>query len=376
MSSSWFRPICALWAFAAVALPLGAQRWQTQYFYDKYGSTMEIRDLQFASAARGVAVGTIEDKNREKSVAVVTADGGAHWDVVPLREPPISLFLLNESLGWLVTTKGIWVTTEAGRDWRKLPKSPQGVLRVHFLDEKNGFAVGDHRLAMATHDGGEHWAAVPEAAKQPGDLRYTTYSWIVFATPQLGLITGWNIPPDPFLPRQPEWMDPEATLKHRERPHLSIAMQTGDGGKTWTPTASSTFGAITRVRFNRAGSGMGLVRYSEVFEYPSEVFRIVWPTGASETLYRDKNFAVSDIWLARDGTGYLAGPVNGNRLREMVPGRIQVLRSDAGGWKAMDVDYRAVAKTAMLAGAGDQIWMATDSGMILKLVPGVAAVQP
>ena len=34
----------------------------------------------------------------------------------------------------------------------------------------------------------------------------------------------------------------------------------------------------------------------------------------------------------------------------------------------MEVDYRAVAQRAILAGADDQnIWLATDNGMILKL---------
>jgi succinylglutamate desuccinylase len=35
----------------------------------------------------------------------------------------------------------------------------------------------------------------------------------------------------------------------------------------------------------------------------------------------------------------------------------------------MEVDYRAVAKGALLAEDGGQMWMATEAGMILKLVP-------
>jgi hypothetical protein len=36
-------------------------------------------------------------------------------------------------------------------------------------------------------------------------------------------------------------------------------------------------------------------------------------------------------------------------------------------WSEMAVDYRAVAGRAILAGNGDNLWMATDAGMILKL---------
>jgi len=32
-------------------------------------------------------------------VAVVTSDGGAHWQTVDLKEIPVSLFFLNENLG-------------------------------------------------------------------------------------------------------------------------------------------------------------------------------------------------------------------------------------------------------------------------------------
>ena len=39
-------------------------------------------------------------------------------------------------------------------------------------------------------------------------------------------------------------------------------------------------------------------------------------------------------------------------------------------WKEMDVDYRAVATALMLAGPDrDHLWVATDTGMILHLVP-------
>ena len=378
MPSRWFRLSCALLAMAAGVPSLSAQRWQVQYFYDKSDSTLEIRDFRFVSAARGLAVGEIEEKNRHRSVELITADGGAHWEMIPLHEPPVSLFFINENLGWLATAKSIWVTTEAGRSWRKLPKSPEGVLRVYFLDEQNGFAVGIRKLAMATHDGGEHWAPIPEAANQPGDFHYSAYSWIAFATPLMGIVTGWNLPPDPTAPKQPLWMDPEATFKHRERPHLALSIQTNDGGKTWKPSSSSTLGTIARVRFAKpgAGLGMGLVEYSESFEFPSEVFRI-GADGRSETIYRDKKVAVTDVWLAQDGTAYLVGALHASPVRDILPGKIQVFKGQAStakfgdpeAWTPLEVDYRAVAKGALLAEGGGQLWMATDSGMILKLVP-------
>ena len=94
-----------------------AQKWRVQYFYDQDKSVLNIVDLQFPSATRGLAVGAIVEGRNQKPVAVVTSDGGAHWQTVNLEDPPLSLYFLNESLGWLVTTKGLYQTTEAGRNW-------------------------------------------------------------------------------------------------------------------------------------------------------------------------------------------------------------------------------------------------------------------
>jgi hypothetical protein len=61
-------------------------------------------------------------------------------------------------------------------------------------------------------------------------------------------------------------------------------------------------------------------------------------------------------------------------LRSVIPGKVQVLTSKdfgASGWTEMPVDYRAVATRTLLSGGDSQnIWMATDNGMILKLVAG------
>ena len=57
-------------------------------------------------------------------------------------------------------------------------------------------------------------------------------------------------------------------------------------------------------------------------------------------------------------------------MRHVVPGKVQVLKStDYTAWTEMPVDYRATANRTMLAVIDeDNMWMATDNGMILKLV--------
>ena len=363
------RLFCFVLVLAAGISVLHAEKWQVQYFYDKEKSSLVINDLQFASPKRGVAVGVIAEGRRRDPVAVVTADGGANWETVPLKETPISLFFLSENLGWMVTEKGLWETTEAGKNWRKLPKVPAPVIRVHFADEKNGWAVCAKKTVLETHNGGDTWTPVAAAGEQPGAKEHSGFNWIAFATPQFGLISGYNHPPQNLFQEFPAWMDPEEALSHRETPHLTYTLVTRDGGKTWKSGAASLVGNVTRVRFGPQGLGVGLIQYGESFRYPSEAYKIEWITGKSTSIFHDQRFAVSDVWMAADGTVYLAGIAMNGKLRSVVPGRVQVLRShDLSAWTEMDVDYRATALNVVFSATDDRnLWLATENGMILKL---------
>ena len=351
-------------------LPAGAEKWKLQFFHDQEKSVLNLVDLQFPSPTRGIAIGIIREGSKEKPVAVITSDGGTNWQTTDLQEEPVSLFFLNESLGWLVTAKGgLWQTTEAGKNWRKLGRMPAQVIRVYFTTERDGWAAGTKKKVLETHDGGLHWTPLAAAAEPPGNADQSVYSWIVFAPPNIGLITGWNMPPRRDMER-PEWMEPETATTRRSLPHLSYSLTTSDGGKTWQAGSASLFGEVSRVRLAAGGKGLGLMEYANGFRYPSEAYRIDCQAGKSETLYRDRRFHITDVWITPEGTAYLAGSLVAGQMRSIIPGKVQVLQSrDWSSWTEMEVDYRAVANRVTLAGVGDDnLWLATDGGMILKLL--------
>jgi hypothetical protein len=367
-------PVIALLVVAAATLPAQAQRWKIQYFYDKEKTSLTINDFAFPSAKYGIAVGYVAEGKREDGMSVVTSDGGDHWQLLPLKEMPISLFFLDESIGWMVTTKGLWRTTEAGRNWTRLPKVPGEILRVCFTTRMEGVAVGVKKLVLMTHDGGQTWTPVAAAQDQPGDPQYSAYVWAGFANPDMGLVVGTNIPPRRFAPLFPDWLDPQATLRMREVPHLSYSLATRDGGKTWRASNGSLFGQTSRFRLMPDGAGVGLVEYSELSNIPSEVFSLEWHTGKSTSIYKDPKIGISDIWMEPDGTVYLAGIEEAGRVRDIIPGKVVVYSSrDYQAWLSIPVDYRASALRTMLAMPdGQHQWLATDNGMILKLVPDSA----
>jgi len=343
-----------------------------QYLYDEEKSSLTLNDIKFASPARGVAVGFIAEGKSVKPTAVITADGGAHWSLVPTKEVGVSLFFLNEALGWMVTPKGLWETTEAGRNWRKLPNAPKNLLRIFFLDERHGFGIGLKKSVFETQDGGAHWIPLEAAAEPETSAENTTYSWIAFADAKVGMIIGWSLPARKGEQSLPDWLEPDKAIRRSEMPHLSLTLETRDAGSHWKASTTSMFGRITRMRFGSLGTALGLVEFAQAFSWPSEVYRINWMTGKSDRVYREKNRAITDVWIAPSGAAYLAGVEVLGQLRSAgIPGKVKVVHSgNLTKWTEMEVDYRAVANRTMLAVVNDQnMWLATDTGMILKLAP-------
>jgi hypothetical protein len=369
----------------ALILPAtAAPKWTVQYFYDELKSEMEISDLAFPSAQRGIAVGTIYEKasGKEKYTSVLTSDGGLHWTLAPLKEYPRSIFFLNDSIGWMVTDKGLWFTEESGRSWKKLseqikadktlePPTTIGLLlRVWFLDEKHGFGVGLQKTIVETKDGGRTWNPVEAAAKPAGNPAYTAYTHIVFTDGKRGVIVGGSQPPrrdEGMRGSLPAWMDPERASKRKQLPTLTLMVQTSDGGATWDATTAPLFGIVTGLRY-AGGDGLIVMGFNESFQWPSDVYRLSdHDTGR---VFRDKTPRVIDAELFPGPHIYLAGvQPTGKMNTAAIPGKVRILESDDfKTWTEMAVDYKAEARSVVMAGPdADHLWVATDTGMILHL---------
>jgi len=375
---------CGLAAISAALVPAKTgERWTLQYFYDEERSKLELVDLAFPTAQHGIAVGWTGDPTNDKKVKpteVLTNDGGAHWMLEPLKDEPRSIFFLNDSLGWMVTEDGIWGTTEGGLNWRKLcnqpkpneklgPVTPGGlILRVWFLSEQHGYAVGYQKTMLETNDGGKTWKPVEEAAKPAANPAFTAYSRIVFDGDH-GLVIGAAIPPRRDLGRFPSWMQPDVAAKARAVPNVTLLLETRDGGHTWMSSTSSLFGLVTTIRM--AGNlGLNVFGFAESFQWPSEVYSIDFSTGKSVSTFHEKNRRVFDAAVFHGPYGVLAAVEPPGQLNTVpIPGKVKMLQStDLNEWQEMDVDYRAVATALSLAGPDrDHLWVATDTGMILHL---------
>jgi len=346
------------------------ERWKIEFQYDKNDSTLDIRDLQCPSAQRCIAAGAIVEKNgHEKGAVLVTSDGGKQWSLSnEVKEPAVSLFFLNDSLGWMVTERGVWTTGESGRSWKKMEGLKKGILQVHFLDPLHGYAIGFPKLALETKDGGKSWTRLEVAEKPATRPEITAYECISFSG-QHGAILG-RVAPQEFE-RRPIWMDPNLARFHRERQSTMILLETTDGGKKWESFTNSLFGHITQLRLGGGDYVLALFSYENYYSLPSDLYSLKLGAKSPKSVFGEPDRAVTDMALLPDGGAVLAAiepPGHSNQVP--IPGKLKMLKTkNLKAWLEMDVDYRAVAQRASLAVSDEhRMWVATDTGLILGLV--------
>lgn len=350
------------------SLAQAAEHWKIQFFHDKLESSLDLRDLQCPTSRSCVAAGVLqEQKGDPKGTAVVTSDGGEHWSYIDLKEIPVSLFFLNHSLGWMVTVKGIWQTDEAGRSWKKL-KSIKGVERVWFQSETHGWAVGYPKAIYETSDGGKEWVKVPVALKPPSPAEQTNYTCISFAGSQTGLIAG-NWAPG-LTGGVPAWMDPANERRRFMQRSTTLLLLTRSGGKDWEIINGSSDGYPTRVQLVGPEAGFALFEFPGS-DNPSSLFKLNLKTHVGSPVFQEKGRVARDFAILPGGDAWLATvELAGKSSQVPIPGKLKMLHSQTmTTWLEIPVDYRAVATRPVFSiFDATHIWVATDTGMILKLV--------
>jgi hypothetical protein len=113
-----------------------------------------------------------------------------------------------------------------------------------------------------------------------------------------------------------------------------------------------------------------LVQYMNYFSLPSSVYKTRLKQAGTQTLFEERDRAVTDVAVLPDGSAVLASiepPGSSNQVP--IPGKLKMFESsNLNVWREVDVDYRAVAQRAMLAAVdSSHMWVATDTGMILSL---------
>lgn len=344
------------------AIPAFAERWRMQYFHDKLDEEFNIQAIGFCSPTHGVATGFLQTGKKRTPVSLVTANGGSTWSLTNTKEAGHALHFVDQTAGWMITESGIWYTEECGRTWLRVKKQ-RGLTDVYFVSPEHGWATGAEKKVLETRDAGKTWTPVAAAEDVKLTADQTVYWTIGFANEKTGIIAGRSHRTS--TSRLPLWLDPNP-WRYRERPSLTVLLETKDGGTTWKSQTSSMFGKISRLELGKNGLGLALMEFEDYFDYFSELVQVNTRDGSTKNSLRRKDFAITDV-LVRDES-YAAGYLPPGVLRSPIPGQVRIARSKDGvTWLEDTVDYRAVATRVRLAESGGQAWAATDTGMILKL---------
>jgi photosystem II stability/assembly factor-like uncharacterized protein len=338
-----------------------APRWNVQFLYDHADSNFAIEDLECPTVEHCVAAGLIDDKKgHEQGAVVVSSDGGLHWSQYEVKERPVSLFFLNDGLGWMVTDRGLWSTVEGGRAWIKI-QSRKGILQTWFLDAERGYITGLKGLAQETKDGGKTWVQLEASEKAP-NAQLLNYDIVSFQGAH-GIIVGAPDGSAPVLSNPGSQLTPTGKL---------AVLETQNGGKNWAYGTIPMYGELAQLRISNRGFIVSVILYSDP-KYPvsSAVFKTPLGSPDGRVIFAERDRAATDIALLGDGGAVLAAiEPPGNSSQVPIPGKLKMLESaNLKVWREMDVDYRVVAQRAVIAAPDAQhMWVATDTGAILKLI--------
>jgi hypothetical protein len=321
-----------------------------------------------ATGQFALAAGTDWRRKTDKQVLVSTNNGGLDWRTHTIPEKCISLFARDKSSIWLVASSGLWYSADEGQSW-KLRQSVKGLLKTYFLTEQVGFAVGAFKTVLRTQNGGADWTPVGEAGMLDTNPAFTTFEWVDFVSPRVGIILGTFRPPRKGnTSAAPFWLDPRKRSRRVEWPATSITLETRDGGASWKSSKTSLFGRITRMRYAPDGRGLALVEFHDRFEWPSEVFLVNSASGSSDRVFRRKDRAVTDLLMFRGGASIL-GAVEPPADPARAPAGIMRLigSPDGKNWTDIQIAGQIPAGKVWLAAAeADAIWAASDSGYVLR----------
>ena len=320
-----------------------AQSWESL----KAETTASFRGLSVVDDRVVWASGT-------RGTVILTTDGGTTWrvDSIPgaatmdLR----AIHARSAEVAHVAATAGrIWRTTDGGRSWSLRYQAADTSMfldAIAFFDDRHGLALGDPMGArfviLVTRDGGETWAAAPDASRPPaadGEAAFAAsgtslvlagsrFGWLgtggsvarVFRTVDAG--ASWSAAPSGIPARAGTGgVFSVAFAGERygvvvggdyERPDSSrgTAAFTTDSGVTWTPAATFPRGYRSGVAMRQAGPDQ-LIAIA-VGTTGSDISRDGGRTWAplDGTAFNAVQFAPSGTAFAVGGRGRLARMMN------------------------------------------------------------------
>jgi photosystem II stability/assembly factor-like uncharacterized protein len=148
----------------------GGKEWRENVIVtakDFRGLIPEFLSVRFTDRRRGWIVGSLSNQRDEvvESLILQTVDGGNTWTRIPVshKEELFHLDFVNNNEGWVVGDRGLVLyTNDGGISWVRQPTGTSvSLYNVDFRDSKNGVIVGAGGTILRTENGGANWEKIP-----------------------------------------------------------------------------------------------------------------------------------------------------------------------------------------------------------------------
>ena len=196
--------------------------------------TPEFLSIRFTGKKRGFLIGSLLNSAEKvvDSLVMRTDDGGETWQrvSVPSKLELFHIDFVNDENGWIVGDNGLILTTrDGGLTWRAQKSGTTNDLyNVDFRDKDEGYAVGKSGTILRTEDGGETWEKV--TTNFP-----FTFLRVNFADDKNGWIVGYE----------------------------GVVLRSSDKGRTWVKQESRTkenlYGLFMNKKYGWAVGGSGVI---------------------------------------------------------------------------------------------------------------------
>ena len=168
-----------------------------------------------------------------------TSDGGATWKKLGAEtvRPLTHMTFATSTVGWALAGNIIYGTDDGGRLWLSQLRSNHSLHALFFLDEKNGWAVGDKGAILHTTEGGtQKFIEVDQRVQEAASLS----TWL-----PLDSGTNERLYDAVFVDSENGWVVGEG----------GVILHTLDGGAQWEAQVSKTEVKLSAVDFFDARTG-------------------------------------------------------------------------------------------------------------------------
>jgi len=171
--------------------------------------------------------------SKKEGTVFKTSDGGATWRRLGVEtvEPVRHLTFVTTTLGWGLGERRIFGTREGGSQWSAQHKADHPLNALFFLDEKNGWVVGDKGTIIHTTGGG---------VRQLTEENRSASGWVSQESGITERLTDIT-----FVDAENGWVVGEG----------GVILHTVNGGASWGVQASNTEADLSSLAFSDPRNG-------------------------------------------------------------------------------------------------------------------------